>query len=570
MGASMPERFDFIVVGGGTAGALLASRLANSKKRPSVVLVEAGGKNDSRALRADAERWVHRMNPAQNWFYKTHPIKGFDGSIVDYDRGKGLGGSSAINFSCWTIGPKEDHDEIARLVGDEEWEWKNAQQRYKRIETHHATPPDVPEDYKKYIDANPEDHGHNGPIHTGFPKVWEPTAMALVDVWLANGAKFNPDHNSGDPTGVSMVNSTAYNGVRSTSADALIGAPNNLHVMVNTEVSRVVFDGTRAVGITTFNDQTIYANNEIILCCGSLDTPRILMHSGIGPPSQLNSFNIPIWKANTNVGEHMKDHHHIFISFERAEHTTERHKYYKNADLQAAARAQWEKDGSGPLSEYGCAMGIGYLKLESIYNTPEFQNLPEKQKEFLQKPTIPHYEFILNGPHLPYFIDPANANAGTTICTFLLNQQSTGCVRLQSSDPKVPLIFDPNFFSHPYDRRLAVEATRQMFKVIKSPEFSKDTIAMLEGPKSESEEDILEYWKKTSGSTWHMMGTARMGKDESDAVVDKDFKVFGVENLRIADMSVIPIAVNNHTQSTAYLAGLTAADKLVAEYSLDD
>ncbi len=539
----MTDKYDFVVVGAGAAGAILAWRLAYSKQRPSVLLVEAGGKNDSKDIRVDAERWLHRMNPGQNWGYKTVPIKGFDGSIIDYDRGKGLGGSTSINFCCWTIGPSEDHDEIARIVGDDEWKWTNAQKRYKRIETFHFAPPDVPDGVQKYLNPRTEDHGHNGPIHTGFPRIWEPSVKDLIDIWVENGAKLNPDHNDGDPTGLAMCASTAYNGVRSTSADALVGAPNNLHVLTDTEVSRVVFDGTKATGIETFSGRTIHAEKEIILSCGSLDTPRILMHSGIGPEDQLTRYNIPIVKANSNVGQHLKDHHHVVLSFDRTDHTSQRQRFYRNKELQAAARAQWQKDGTGPLAELACAMGIAFEKLQSLYDSPEFQQLSQTQQEYLKKPTVPHYEFVLNGAHLPHFIDPENAAAGTSIFVFLLNMQSSGSAVLQSSDPKTPLLFDCNYFSHPYDKRVAIEATREVLKVVKSQQFSKDTIAVTTAPKSDSEKDILDFWKKTSSSTWHMMGTCRMGEDDSQAVVDKDFKVFGVQQLRIADMSVIPMVI---------------------------
>ncbi|KIW93463.1 uncharacterized protein Z519_06068 [Cladophialophora bantiana CBS 173.52] len=568
MGSLMPEKFDFIVVGAGAAGAILAARLANSKQRPSVLLVEAGGKNDSKDVRADADRWLHRMVPSMNWGYKTAPVKGFDGNIVDYDRGKGLGGSTAINFSVWTLGPRDDYDEVARLVDDEEWSWNNVQKRYKRLESYHATAPDVPDDAKRYLDPSPKDHGYDGPIKVGFPKVWEPSSKTLMDIWYANGTKPNPDHNSGDPIGLAACISTAYKGVRSTSADALVGAPSNLHILVDTEVAQVTFDGTKATGIKTIEGRLIQADKEVILSGGALDTPRILMHSGIGPVDELSSFNIPIVQANENVGRHLKDHHHVTIPALRAHHTTERTRFYKSKELQAAARAAWEKDGSGPLSEYACTLGIGYLKLESLYDTPEFQALPKEDQDHLRKPTVPHYEIILNGPWLPNFLDPENAQAGTNVFVFALNQKSTGSVRLQSSDPKQPLIFDPNFFSHHFDKRVAVEATRDVLKVMKSPEFQNDTLA-IDGPKSESEDDILAFWRANSASTWHMMGTARMGKDEGSAVVDKNFKVFGVENLRVADMSIIPIVSNNHTQTTAYLTGLTAADKLAREYGLD-
>lgn len=541
MSSPTPQTFDFVVVGAGAAGAILASRLARSERQPSVLLVEAGGKNDSKAVRVDAERWLHRMNPAQNWHYKTIPVKGFNGSVIDYDRGKGLGGSTSINFSCWTVGPKDDHDEMARLVDDEEWSWKNAHERYKRIETYHGFPPDVPDNYKKYLDAKKEDHGYEGPIHVGVPKVWERSFYDLMDIWLANGAKFNPDHNSGDPIGMASCNSTAYQGIRSTSADALAGAPANLHVLVDTEVARVVFEGKKAIGITTLEGQTIYAGKEVILSCGSLDTPRILMHSGIGPADQLETFQIPILKANPHVGQHMKDHHHIMIDVARAEHTSDRAAFYRSKELQAAARTRWEKDGTGPLSEYATALAIGYLKLPSLADTPEFRDLSDEEKDHLQKPTIPHYEIILNGPWLPNFLDPDNATAGTPVFVFLLNMKSTGSVQLQSADPRQPLIFDANYFSHPFDKRVAIESTREVLRVLNSTEFRKDSLGIVNGPASDSEDDILDYWSKISGSTWHMMGTARMGKDESTAVVDRDFKVFGVERLRVADMSIVPI-----------------------------
>lgn len=537
MTSTSPDRFDFIVVGAGAAGAVLASRIAKSKKRPSVLLVEAGGDNSSKDVRADAERWIHRMNPALNWGYKTTPIKGFDNNIIDYDRGKGLGGSTAINFSVWTIGPKDDHDKLSRIVEDDEWKWENAHERYKRLENYQY---EVPKEYENYLNPRVEDHGHDGPVKVGFPLVWEASTKTLMDIWYANGTKFNPDHNDGDPIGLSVSFSTATKGVRSTSADGLADAPSNLHILINTEVLRVKFDGKTAVAIETADGREIFADKEIILSGGSLDTPRMLLHSGIGPADQLNKFSIPILKANDNVGQHLMDHHHVMIGYERADHTSIRRAYYSSPEAQAAAWQQWAKDGSGPLSEIGTALGIGYLKSDSLLESAEFKDLPPADQEFLRKPTVPHYEIILNAAHIPHFIDP-NSPAGATVFIFNLNEHSKGEVTLQSSDPKVPLLFNPNFFSHPFDRRAAIEATRAVLKVINSPEFQKDTVAVQDAPKSDSDEDILDFWKRTSGSTWHMTGTAKIGKDENEGVVDRDFKVFGVENLRVADMSVIPI-----------------------------
>ena len=537
-GSAKPEIFDFIVVGAGTAGALLASRLARSKKQPSVLLVEAGGKNDSKAVRADAERWLHRMVPGMNWGYNTIPLEGLDGRVISYDRGKGLGGSSAINFGVWTLGPKDDYDLIAKVVADEDWSWNNVQQRYKSLESYHA---DVQEtSVAKYVDANPKNHGYHGPIKVGFATACEPQAKKLADIFYANGVSKNPDHNSGDPIGMSMCISTAHQGRRSTSADTLVDAPGNLRVLTDTEVARVVWKGTQAAGISTFDGQTFYADKEVILSCGSLDTPRILMHSGIGPVDDLKNFSIPIVKANDNVGAHLKDHQHVWLSALQKTPTDFRTEYYKSKELQAAARAQWEKDGTGPLSEYATTLAVAFEKLPHLAETAEFQDLPKEQQEHLLAPTVPHYEYLVNTPWLPHFLDPDNAVAGLSTAVLLLNQRSTGTVKLQSSDPRQPLIFDPNCFSDPFDRRVAVDAMKEVLKIMRSPQYMED-IASIQGPKSDSDEDILAYWRANCESTWHMMGTARMGKDDSEAVVDKDLRVFGVEKLRVADMSIIPV-----------------------------
>lgn len=541
MGSPLQNDYDFIVVGAGPAGSLLASTLARTKRHPSVILVEAGGRNDRRGDRIDGERWLHRMNPHQAWGYQTTPQKGLSGQTISYDRGKGLGGSTAINFSFWSVAPRDDHDEIARLVSDDEWNWVNAQRRYKRIESYFGSAKNVPAGYEKYLHPKTQDHGHDGPIKVGFPAVWEPSLKEEMDIWIDNGVAPNLDHNSGDPIGLAVVASSAYKGVRSTAADALIGAPSNLHIVTDSQVARILFDGTKAIGITTLNEERFFARKGVIVCGGSLDTPRILMHSGIGPAGQLEAYGIPIVKANDHVGQHLKDHQHITPTWARADDTTNRHKYYRSKELQAAARVQWEADQTGPLSEIACAMGIGFLKLEAVFETPEFKNLPEHVRHHLLKPTVPTYEFSINGPSFQYFLDPENASPGVSVFVFLMNLQSTGSVTLQSSDPKVPLLFDPNFFSHPYDRRLAVEVTREVLKIANSPSFSKDIVEAISLPDSDSEEDILDYWKKATGSTWHMTGTARMGRDEQSAVVDKDLKVFGVENLRVADMSVVPI-----------------------------
>ena len=541
MGSINQGSYDFMVVGAGPAGTMAATRLADTPQRPSVLLLEAGGRNDAKTARVDGERWTTLMNPLQNYGYTTVPQRGLNDKSLGYDRGKGLGGSSSINFSCWTIGSSGDHNEMARVIGDDEWKWANAQKRYKRIETYHGSSTDLPSGMEKYVAPNSEGHGQKGPIKVGFPTVWEKSSIGLVDACYKAGIPSNLDSNSGNPIGLGIGVNTAYKGVRSTAADALEGAPANLEVLTDFQIARVIFDGNRAAGIETTDGSRFFARKEIVLSCGALDTPRVLMHSGVGPTDQLEKHGIPLVYANDHVGQHLKDHHHVQLSYGRAENTSKRRPFYKDKALQDEARRQWEKDQTGLLATLGTNLGIGFLKLDGIEETPEFKSLPQSTQNWFRQPTVPNWEFIVNGPSISYFIDPENTPAMTTVFAILLNEQSEGSVTLQSSDPSSPLLFDPNFFSHPYDKKCAVELTRSMLKTVNHPAFSKDTTSVISAPKSESEEDILDFWKQDTGSTWHMTGTARMGKSADDAVVDKNFKVFGVEGLRVADMSIYPI-----------------------------
>ncbi|CAD6586513.1 MAG: hypothetical protein CYPHOPRED_003595, partial [Cyphobasidiales sp. Tagirdzhanova-0007] len=564
--------YDFIVVGAGPAGCTLALRLAKSRKKPRVLLVEAGGKNDLVESRIDGERWLHKATlPGCNWQSSTVPQTGLGGRVLKYDRGKGLGGGTAINYSYWTIGPASLYDEIAEVVGDDEWRWLNAQARFKRLESYHSEASDVPAASDLYLNPKADNHGAEGPIQVGFPAVWEASLKNEIDIWIKNGgAKRNLDHNSGDPIGMAVCASSAYKGKRSTAADTLLQAPDNLTILTDASVAQVIFEARKAFGIQTLAGEKYRASCEVLLCAGSLGSPQILMHSGIGPFAQLSRWDLALLQNNKNVGEHLRDHLYVPFTWEREEHTSERSKYYKSKEAQANARTQWEKDGTGPLAEFACTAGIGSLQLESMFSTSEYRYLQEDAKLRLKERATPMYEICLGSPTAKYFQDPENTRAASTIIIVLLGLQSVGAVRLQSPDPAMPLLFDPHYFSHPFDRRLAIEATRALLEVSEKEEFKKDTLRRSAGPESMAEQDILEYWKQTSGTAWHACGTARMGRSEAEAVVDKDFKVFGVQSLRVIDLSVIPFLPSMHTQTMAYLVGLMAGDKLVFEYAMDD
>jgi choline dehydrogenase-like flavoprotein len=311
-------------------------------------------------------------------------------------------------------------------------------------------------------------------------------------------------------------------------------------------VHKVLFDGNRAVAVQTQDGHTYRASKEIILSAGALDTPKILMHSGIGPAEQLRKFNINITHANNAVGQNLIDHCHIGPTWVRRSTNSERQAWYQaSPSTKTAALEQWKADKTGPLAEILVNMPMGFFKSPAVFKSQEFQDLPEDRKAYLLAPTIPSYEIIPDGPCMEYFVDPASAPEMVCVAVILMNQQSRGSVTMQSADPKVPLLFDPNYFEHPFDRRVAIEAVREVLSVMDGPAIKHDLLgpsAITGAPKSSSDEDIMEYWRKNLSSTWHMSGTCRMGKEkEGDgAVVDSKLKVFGVDGLRVADMSVIP------------------------------
>lgn len=253
-------------------------------------------------------------------------------------------------------------------------------------------------------------------------------------------------------------------------------------------------------------------------------------------------FNIPVLVDNSCIGQTLMDHPHVAMTWHfESEWARERLLFYRSEELKAVARAQWDKDQTGPLSELGCVPVLGFLKSDAVLDSEEFHQLPDNIQKHISCSTVPTYEFALNCAVPEYFIDPANAVPMVPIVIFLMNPQSTGQCILQSSDPALPLSYDPNFLSHPYDKRMAVESTRETMKIIKGSAFSKYNRGMVTGPESDGEEDILQFWRNNVSSTHHMCGTVRMGKERDGACVGNDFRVFGIEALRVSDMSVLPI-----------------------------
>ncbi|KAI5461804.1 hypothetical protein BGZ63DRAFT_355882 [Mariannaea sp. PMI_226] len=567
-------RYDFIIVGAGPAGCSVARGLAYSNARPSVLLLEAGGENSDPNLRVIGNQFVQFLNPNQTYPYESTPQQHLGDRKIGLTRGKGLGGSSSVNFTAWTLGPRDDWKTMAELTADPAWGWDNALRRWKSLETYHSDVSEVPAGMTKYLDPKREAHGHNGPLHIGFEPKWDEYTTMSMDAWEAHGYPINTDMGNGEFLGISVVPKTMYRGTRATSADLLASAPNNLHIKTTSAVRRVLFDGTTTTGVELIDGTIFNASKEVILSAGALDTPKILMHSGIGPTDQLDKFNIQRIHDNPNVGQNYRDHYHVPLKYGRTEKGDTIAPFFRDKARQAAAMREWELFRTGDYVTNGTNMTMGFFKSEGVLRSKEFADLPNEERERLSQPTIPTYEIAALGITPEYYIAPDTNPPILSILVFVQNSQGLGEVRLASADPSVPLDFSPSFMDHPYDRRVIIESTREVMKVTSGPIFTQGahpTKPHVDTPLSDSEEDILDFWRNRCGSTWHMSGTCKMGRDEKKdgAVVDTQFQVFGVNGLRVVDMSIMPIIASCHVQSTAYQVGMVAAEKLQAEYGLD-
>ncbi|KAJ5499447.1 Glucose-methanol-choline oxidoreductase [Penicillium expansum] len=494
---STKNTYDFVIVG---AGCALAAELAKTAQRPQVLLLEAGGRNDDRALRVDGKRWTTFMEGDMNWGYKTTPQEHCNGRELDYSRGKGLGGGSAINFGVYTVGARDDYNEWASIVDDDTFGWKEMQTRFKNLETFDGSV--TLSKNQKYANSVASDHGNS-----------------------AAGHKLNLDHNSGNPLGMAATINSAYKGKRTTAADLLSSAPENLVVVTDSPVQRILMQGKKAVGIETQSNQ-YFASRDVILSAGSLDTPKILMHSGIGPAADLEKFNIPVVNDLPAVGQGLRDHYFVPLILARNPDTNDRNSFFQDPAAMEAAMKQWEDDNTGPWTRYSCQIGCGWFKSDRITSTPEFKALPASVQEFMNRETIPHYEIITHMPIHFMMPDMFKDYSYIGLAAFMMNEQSRGEVRLQSSDPDVPLLFNPRFLEDPFDRRACIEIYRHLLEVSRQESFAKDTISTLIGPASDSDEDILQFWKNFLSSSWHMTGTMKMGKaGASDAAVDTHFRV---------------------------------------------
>lgn len=569
----VPDEYDYIICGGGTSGCVIAARLA-SQTKASVLLLEAGRDAGTAPDVLVPGKYVHQLSVDLDglWQLPTVPQKELLDREIVFLRGRQLGGSSAVNYMALARGPAADYDEWARLTGDDQWSWKNILPKMMQLEDFR---PERPEGFEEYASPEMSSHGSSGPLKVGFGDVMSPGVETFFKACQEIGISICLDNNSGNPVGVGLAQFNNGEGIRWYAANGYLSTNAQktmprLTIMTNTSTDKIVFEGSKAVGVTAFNHQTnssceYRCRKEIIVCQGTFGSPQLLMLSGVGPKEHLSSLDISCVLDNKNVGQNMLDHSILTIEYRVDDQILAHNQIFENPELLSEADAQYAKDKTGPHNIFGTSGSVAFPKISRLFESAEFDQLDGPTKKFMLEPSRPSAEIWLgSGPAA--FLSGKSDESYITHELLLQNNLSKGQVSLKSADPRVLPRIDPHFLEHPFDKRIAIETVREAVAIGRAPAYSSTIRHMVHGPEGNSDESILEFIRANLGQGYHSLGTCKMGPagDES-VVVDEQFRVVGLNGLRVADLSVCPILTCNHTQINAYLIGERCAEALICK-----
>ena len=480
--------------------------------------------------------------------YQTTPQRHVNGRTLPYYRGKGLGGSSLANFLGYIRGAASDYNTWASMVGDDAYRWENVMERFKEIENLSF---EDDNDENRWVKPVQGAHSTKGPLgielfsRTRWPRGNDILMKAAQDF----GWPLNPDQNSGDAIGLAAVTTTSHKGSRTTSATAYLShIPPNLHIWTNTTAHKIIFEDDpigsvpQAAGVICADGREVRAKAETILSLGSIDTPKILLLSGVGPKNDLQNLGIPCRVDLPRVGKDMLDHVFVPVRWGCSSELSDKMAQASNENALAAARKEWLKSRTGSEGFRSLGNLVGFLKLDpNRYPQDEVRKLAPEVQRRINQPDTPQFEVFLAGD-TPRILERKHGEDAIGMCVMLMNPQSRGSVTLSSKDPHAVPLIDGNFLAHPYDRKTFVDATRELLRFVHSDCLSKHIGGAYLAPESDSEEDVLAFLKRELGTVLHPVATVKMGRaDDPAACVDSNMLVRGVNRLRVVDLSVCPL-----------------------------
>lgn len=526
------NHYDYVIVGAGTAGCVLANRLSASGEF-RVLVIEAGPR--------DRSPWIHipigygktMFDKRYNWGFYTSPEPELNNRKVYWPRGKVLGGSSSINGLIYIRGQAEDYDAWER-AGNRGWGWDDVLPLFKKIEANERG-------------ASPY-HGGDGPLGTSDiherPELMEAIIRAGNDIGLPT----TDDFNGPSQEGIGYYQLLTRNGFRSSTAVSylkpVLNRP-NLHVMTETLVERIVFSGSQAIGVRVIErgkSRAIHASQEIILSAGAIQSPQILELSGIGNPSLLEKQGVPVLHALPGVGENLQDHLQLRLMF-RCKKPITTNDALRSWHGKMGIGLRYLLNRSGPM-----AVGINHVGAFA---------------KVLRESTTPDVQFHVAALTADKVADKPHSWPGFTLSVCQLRPKSRGSIHIGSSAIGVAPTIKANYLSREEDWRCAVEAVKYAQDLAYAPSLRDYTQSSYRPDhRSHNENEIRAFCREYGTTIFHPVGTCKMGHDE-EAVVDQELRVHGISNLRVADASIMPQLVSGNTSFPSTMIGEKAANLIL-------